>query len=45
MKTAHWQWLGPEEKIPGRNEPMRIGKRNLINNFCISIEGNWARLH
>ena len=21
MKTAHWQWLGPEEKIPGRTEP------------------------
>ena len=18
MKTAHWQWVGPEEKIPGR---------------------------
>ncbi len=42
MKTAHWQWLGPEEKIPGRNEPMRIGKRNLINNYCISIVGNWS---
>ena len=42
MKTAHWQWLGPKEKIPGRNEPMQIGKRNLINNFCISIDGNWA---
>jgi len=41
MKTAHWQWLGPEEKIPGRPEPMRIGKRNLLNNFCINIEGNW----
>ena len=42
MKTAHWQWLGPKEKIPGKNKPMRIGKRNLINNFCISIKGNWA---
>jgi hypothetical protein len=26
MKTAHWQWLGPEEKIPGRAEPIRMGK-------------------
>jgi len=42
MKTAHWQWLGPEETIPGRAEPMRIGKRNLLNNFCIGIQGNWA---
>ena len=42
MKTAHWQWLGPEEKIPGRKEPVRIGKKNLLNNFCLNIQGNWA---
>jgi octaheme c-type cytochrome (tetrathionate reductase family) len=42
MKTSHWQWVGPEEKVPGRPEPMRIGKRNLLNNFCIGIQGNWA---
>jgi octaheme c-type cytochrome (tetrathionate reductase family) len=42
METAHWEWLGPEEQVPGHAEPMRIGKKNLINNFCISIEGNWA---
>ncbi len=42
MKTAHWQWLGPEEQIPGRAAPVRLGKKNLLNNFCISIEGNWA---
>ncbi|MGA2403149.1 MAG: tetrathionate reductase family octaheme c-type cytochrome [Syntrophobacteraceae bacterium] len=42
MKTAHWQWLGPEEKIPGKNEPVRIGKRNLLNNFCIGVQGNWS---
>jgi len=22
MKTSHWQWVGPEEKIPGRKEPV-----------------------
>ncbi len=42
MKTAHWEWLGPEEQVPGHSRPMRIGKKNLINNFCISIEGTWA---
>ena len=42
MKTAHWQWVGPEEKIPGRPEPVRIGKRNLLNNFCLNIVGNWS---
>ena len=42
MKTAHWEWLGPEAQVPGHKQPMRIGKKNLINNFCISIAGNWA---
>jgi len=42
MKTAHWQWVGPEEKIPGRAEPIRIGKKNLLNNFCLNITGNWS---
>ena len=42
MKTAHWQWVGPEEKVPGRPEPVRIGKRNLMNNFCLNIVGNWS---
>ena len=40
MKTAHWQWLGEDVPLPGRNEHARIGKKNLINNFCISTAGN-----
>ncbi|HOX42712.1 MAG TPA: tetrathionate reductase family octaheme c-type cytochrome [Myxococcota bacterium] len=43
MQTSHWLWLGDPEVVPGHQEPVRIGKRNLINNFCISIEGNWPR--
>jgi len=43
MSTVHWTWLGPEVTVPGRNEPVRFGKRNLINNYCISIQSNWAR--
>jgi octaheme c-type cytochrome (tetrathionate reductase family) len=42
MKTAHWQWLGDEVTVPGHAQPMRIGKKNLINNFCISVTGNNA---
>jgi octaheme c-type cytochrome (tetrathionate reductase family) len=38
--TPHWLWLGEEVQIPGRSEHLRIGKRNLINNFCISATGN-----
>jgi len=44
MKTAHWNWLGDEVTIPEstkHKEPMRMGKKNLINNFCIGIDGNW----
>jgi len=42
MKTAHWNWLGNKVTVPGHKDPVRIGKRNLINNFCIGIKGNWA---
>jgi len=41
MKTAHWNLVGDEVQVPGHDEPMRIGKRNLINNFCIGIKSNW----
>jgi octaheme c-type cytochrome (tetrathionate reductase family) len=40
MKTAHWTWLGEEVRVPGHEGKTRIGKRNLINNFCISARGN-----
>ncbi len=42
MKTAHWQWLGGEVTVPGHAGRTRIGKKNLLNNFCISISGNQA---
>lgn len=42
MKTAHWQWLGAEVEVPGHAGKQRIGKKNLLNNFCLSIIGNWA---
>ena len=41
MQTAHWNLVGDEVEVPGHEEPMRIGKRNLINNFCIGIRSNW----
>lgn len=42
MATAHWTWLGEPVLVQGHKEPMRIGKKNLLNNFCIGIQGNWA---
>ena len=43
MATQHWNWLGAEEYLPGRDQPVRIGKKNLINNFCISVISNWPK--
>ena len=41
METTHWNWQGQPVMVPGHDEPMRIGKRNVINNFCIGIQSNW----
>ena len=43
MQTSHWTWAGEDAISPLTGEPIRIGKRNLQNNFCISIPGNWPR--
>src|SRR5512133_260644 len=40
MKTSHWTWLGDEVRVPGHDGEVRIGKRNLLNNFCLSARGN-----
>ena len=41
MATAHWNWQGEEVIVPGHEGLVRIGKRNVINNFCIGIQSNW----
>ena len=43
MQTAHWTWESEPVTLPGRDEPVTIGKKNQINNFCIGIQGNWAQ--
>ncbi len=40
MKTAHWTWLSGDVQRQGKL--LRTGKSNLMNNFCISVAGNWA---
>ncbi len=39
MHTAHWTWLSGDVTREGKL--VRTGKKNLINNFCISVTGNW----
>lgn len=36
-KTKHWNW---EFLNPGNNQ--RLGKRHILNNFCITPQSNWA---
>lgn len=43
MKTAHWRWESEPVVVPGNSQPMRIGKKNLMNNFCLGIASNWSR--
>jgi octaheme c-type cytochrome (tetrathionate reductase family) len=38
MQSSHWNWER-EEFIPGRGI-VYLGKKNAINNFCISAKGN-----
>ena len=40
MQTTHWTW---ESKQELKGEKVMRGKKNAINNFCISISGNWPR--
>lgn len=40
MKTAHFTWTSGD--VFRNGALVRTGKKNLINNFCISVNGNWA---
>lgn len=40
-QTVHWNWAGEPVDIPGFDEPTPIGKKNLINNYCIGVQSNW----
>ena len=42
LQTAHWNWEGEPAELPGRPEPVSMGKKNVINNFCISVQSNWS---
>ena len=42
IHTAHWRWQSEPVMMEGRDEPVSVGKKNTINNFCIGIQGNWA---
>jgi octaheme c-type cytochrome (tetrathionate reductase family) len=40
MASSHWNW-SRREYVPGRGI-RRIGKKNILNNFCIGVSSNLA---
>jgi octaheme c-type cytochrome (tetrathionate reductase family) len=43
MATTHWTWASAPVTAPWRSAPVTIGKKNQINNFCISAQGNESK--
>ncbi len=41
MRTSHWTWESKPFRMANRPEPVTLGKKNAINNFCIGIQSNW----
>jgi len=41
LRSSHWTWEHEAVQVPGRENPVKGGKKHLINNFCIGIGGNW----
>ncbi|MDD5301738.1 MAG: cytochrome C [Elusimicrobia bacterium] len=42
LETSHWNWLGEAVEVPGHVGKHRMGKANLLNNFCIGVQSNEA---
>jgi len=40
MKTAHWQWASADTMADGTVK--HLGKKNVLNNFCVGINSNEA---
>ena len=41
LHNVHWTWKASAVNVPWRDEPVATGKANVINNFCIGVQGNW----
>lgn len=42
LGSNHFTWLGSSNLV-GHTTPASIGKRNVINNFCVAVASNEAR--
>ncbi len=43
MQTIHWKWTKDVKHLPGHKGTLAVGKKNVFNNYCISVESNWPR--
>jgi octaheme c-type cytochrome (tetrathionate reductase family) len=41
MKTAHWNW--DRDYVTETGDTIKLGKKNILNNFCIGIPSNEPR--
>ncbi|MBK9470986.1 MAG: tetrathionate reductase family octaheme c-type cytochrome [bacterium] len=41
MKTSHWTWESLQGVV-GKGEAL-VGKKNLVNNYCVAVNSNWPR--
>lgn len=40
MKTTHWTW-SKKQSVGGKQ--VDLGKKNAVNNYCVSLQSNWPR--
>ena len=43
LHTAHWTWTGHSPNTVGHEHDVELGKRQVINNYCIHIRSNEPR--
>ena len=41
MRTSHWKWA--RDYVTDDGDTIQLGKRNIINNFCIGVSSNESR--
>jgi octaheme c-type cytochrome (tetrathionate reductase family) len=41
LTSSHWTWKRSTNKLGVEKKQIEIGKKNLLNNFCINVGGNW----
>ncbi|MBC8215010.1 MAG: tetrathionate reductase family octaheme c-type cytochrome [Candidatus Marinimicrobia bacterium] len=43
MQNVHWTWGSDPTTIPSKSGEHVLGKKTVLNNFCIGLKGNEAR--